>query len=496
MLIKPVLAKCGDRTILPKMAAANASPEEWFCNTFLVTKGLFGLSFDFFINWSTNAVTPVIWVKRIIHPNTAYSEIISDISNILEKEFTLDYLIRLHDFSKKNGLTPQLILFHDNQNWNDNQSKIIIVDIYKANNALQFNPAITTINNFQQKIKVYSGGPVSIGSKGLFYGTSSLECFLSKTNSLYPGDVDMLLLDADNNVLAMLEYKKHNLPSPITEERLSKYYPAKDARKYNRLAILKDYLSVFKKEEIPMLNVYYPTSMDKTHGRLELLQGNVNNLSSRAFRKFAIPTSNSHEVFTAVLNDLLAGIKFHASNIKKITTVKKLPVEQDLIKLIDTYLLTNNLGSRGVEDGNKRKQQVGLIGELIVHKYLLGAYPDLNEKPDGFDGGFDMEYNGKRIDVKTMERKSYVRPNFVNNFYLLQQAHHADVIVFCSYHAVDNILEICGWVPKNELQTRGIYYAAGTKRIRTDGSSFIFRQNNYEIENKDLMNIDGLKEGL
>ena len=408
----------------------------------------------------------------------------------------MDYLIRLQDFAAKNGLFPQLILFHDNQNWDETQSSIIIVDILKADNALQFNPAITTINNFQQKIKEYSGGPVSIGSKGLIYSTSTLECFLSKTNSLYPGDVDMLLLDADNNVLAILEYKKHNLSTPISEERLSKYYPEKDARKYNRLAILKDYLSIFKKEEIPMLNVYYPTAIDKQHGRLELLQGNTNNLSSHAFRNFAIPTSNSHEAFTTVLNDLLAGIKFHASSIKKITTIKKLPVEQDLIKLIDTYLLTHNLGSRGVEDGNKRKQQVGLIGELIVHKYLMGAYPHLNEKPDGFDGGFDMEYNGKRIDVKTMERKSYVRPDFVNNFYLLQQAHHADVIVFCSYHAVDNILEICGWVPKKELQTRGIYYAAGTKRIRTDGSSFIFRQNNYEIENKDLMSIDSLKEGL
>ena len=317
MLIKPVLAKCGDRTILPKMAPANASPEEWFSNTFLVTKGLLGLSFDFFINWSTNAVTPIIWIKRIIHPDTAYAEIISDISNILEKEFTLDYLTRFNDFATKNKLSPQLVLFHDNQNWNDTQSSIIIVDILKGNNALQFNPAIVTVNNFQEKIKEHSGGPVSIGSKGLIYGTSTLECFLSKTNSLYPGDVDMLLLDADNNVLAILEYKKHNLSTPISEERLSKYYPEKDARKYNRLAILKDYLSAFKKEEIPMLNVYYPTRIDRPHGRLELLQGNANNLSSRAFRNFAIPTSNSHEAFTAVLNDLLAGIKFHTSAVKK-----------------------------------------------------------------------------------------------------------------------------------------------------------------------------------
>jgi hypothetical protein len=61
---------------------------------------------------------------------------------------------------------------------------------------------------------------------------------------------------------------------------------------------------------------------------------------------------------------------------------------------------------------------------------------------------------------------------------------------------MDNIIEICGWLPKSELQTRGIFYAAGTKRIRTDGSSFTFRQDNYEVEVKDLDDIDSLKNLL
>ena len=91
-----------------------------------------------------------------------------------------------------------------------------------------------------------------------------------------------------------------------------------------------------------------------------------------------------------------------------------------------------------------------------------------------------------------MERKSYVRPSYVNNFYIMQEHHNADTVVFCSYHAVDNVVEICGWLPKNELGTRGIYYAAGTQRNRTDGTNFIFRQDNYEVENKDLDDINEL----
>ena len=157
------------------------------------------------------------------------------------------------------------------------------------------------------------------------------------------------------------------------------------------------------------------------------------------------------------------------------------------------YLRNHNLGNRGFEDGNARKQEVGLIGELAVYNYLHGEYPDLTAKKDGFDGGYDLIFDGKKIDVKTMERKSYVKPNYVNNFYTMQQGHDADLIMFCSYHSLHNILEICGWLPKSELATRGVYYAAGSKRLRTDGTCFTFRQNNYEVEAKDLEAISDLK---
>lgn len=173
--------------------------------------------------------------------------------------------------------------------------------------------------------------------------------------------------------------------------------------------------------------------------------------------------------------------------------VKRITVPPALITSIREYLKHHNLGNRGVEDGSPRKQEVGLIGELIVHHYLFENYPNLREKKDGFDGGFDILFNDKRIDVKTMERKSYVRPDFVNNFYIMQEGHNAEIIVFCSYHNTDHVIEICGWLPKPELKKRGIFYAAGTQRHRTDGSSFTFRQDNYEVEVKDLDPIDSLR---
>lgn len=168
---------------------------------------------------------------------------------------------------------------------------------------------------------------------------------------------------------------------------------------------------------------------------------------------------------------------------------EKVPVEPAIIVAIEKYLDTHDLGNRGVEDGDKRKQFVGLLGELLVIQNLTGQPVNLEVRQDGFDGGYDFVYKGHRIDVKTMERKSFVRGDFVNNFYIMQEAYEADVVVFCSYHAPKNILEICGWIYKKNLGTLGKFYKAGTKRVRADGSSFIFRQDNYEVENKDLIHI-------
>jgi hypothetical protein len=173
--------------------------------------------------------------------------------------------------------------------------------------------------------------------------------------------------------------------------------------------------------------------------------------------------------------------------------VRRFKISDDIISFVENYLRTHNLGNRGIEDGTPERQFNGLLGEVVVYYYLLGVYPDLNNRANGFDGGVDMIYKTKKIDVKTMGRNSYVQPHYVNNFYVMQEDYGSDTVVFCSYHKRDKVLEICGWMPKNELKTRGIFYAKGTKRLQDDGKSFPFRQDNYEVENRHLDDIDTLK---
>ena len=171
---------------------------------------------------------------------------------------------------------------------------------------------------------------------------------------------------------------------------------------------------------------------------------------------------------------------------KQVYQSEKVAVKSEDISGIEKYLETHNLGNRGIEDGDSRKQLVGLLGENIIVEKLTGQKIDFETKTDGFDGGFDLTYKEKRIDVKTMERSSYVRGEFVNNFYTMQEGYKADIIVFCSYNKKEQVLEICGWIYKSELSTRGIFYKKGTVRTRADKTTFTFRQDNYEVENKNL----------
>ena len=172
---------------------------------------------------------------------------------------------------------------------------------------------------------------------------------------------------------------------------------------------------------------------------------------------------------------------------------KKVKASEEIISMCKEYLKSHNLGNRGFEDGTSERQLTGLIGEVLVYQYIKGELPDLKNKENGFDGGFDLEHKGSKIDVKTMGRNSYVRDFYVNNFYLIQEHYISDNIIFCSYHKRDKVLEICGWIAKDDLPKKGKFYKKGTTRVRDNGTSFVFRQSNYEVMNKFLEPIDAIK---
>ena len=129
---------------------------------------------------------------------------------------------------------------------------MLIVSVAFNNKGEVYQVTEKNISDLKKDIKLLSGGSISIGNKGLVYSTSTLEGYLSQTDAAWPGDADLIVLDKALNPVALLEYKKHTLDTPMRDQKLSNYYPSKDRRKYDRLAILRSFLG----EDTPFINIY------------------------------------------------------------------------------------------------------------------------------------------------------------------------------------------------------------------------------------------------
>lgn len=76
MLQKTFLARCDNRACLAKTNIMSGSPEAWLSNDILSKSNTFGLTFDFFVDWAINQISPYVWIKRILLPNYTYDEFI------------------------------------------------------------------------------------------------------------------------------------------------------------------------------------------------------------------------------------------------------------------------------------------------------------------------------------------------------------------------------------------------------------------------------------
>lgn len=286
MLCRPYLARSDNRWIRPKAHPFAGAPEDWFSDAALAGTGLQGISFDFFINWSTGALSPDFWIKRIVkqdfQPWPTADRVLWQ--RLLDQCDGPVYLQRLAAFAHRYGASLTCQLFKDSYHWVD-QIPLVSARLDADGSVLQ--AQVKTVSSLKVEIRALSGGPVQIGSKGLLYSTSTLESYLSHTDALWPGDADLVLVDAQGTPAALLEFKKHTLETPMSAQCLSNYYPRPDGRKYDRLAILRDFLSA----DLPLVVVYYPTRPSHHTVVLERVEGPTGELRSGARREVALPAA-------------------------------------------------------------------------------------------------------------------------------------------------------------------------------------------------------------
>jgi hypothetical protein len=163
-----------------------------------------------------------------------------------------------------------------------------------------------------------------------------------------------------------------------------------------------------------------------------------------------------------------------------------LKVPKKLIEYCQNQIDTYDFGQRSEFNGDKEQQLTGIIGQSVVMFYFDLGFVDGSK---GFDDGVDLVYSGVKIDVKTMGRKSNVKPYFTNNFVAFQDKFHPDAYIFCSYHKTLEEITICGWVSKEQFHEKRKFYPKGSIRTRGDGTEFTSGSDLYEIDMMDINDV-------
>lgn len=314
MIKKPFLALCENRDALPKSHPTSGKPEEWFSNEILSTVGLFGFSVDFFINWTSNPIrlSNEFWIKGYLDAGVSLEMINESAPKSFFEFIAKEELEKIFSLLSNRNINVFLILFNDDSDWNNDNSTLGKVSVKKEEEELVFEIEVITLSELKKQIKNLSGGAVKIGAKGLIYGTSKLECTLSKTDSLYPGDADLIVYE-ENEPKAILEFKKHTLDSKIEDQKLSNYYPYPDGRKYDRLALLRNHLSEGQKN-IPIIIIYYPTKPIFAIGKMEIIIGEPQKMITLESSIFDLPKTNTIDDFVPIAQKLRNAIDYFYAN--------------------------------------------------------------------------------------------------------------------------------------------------------------------------------------
>ena len=304
LLRHPTLALCSDRSQKPKEHPTSGPPESWLNTERLGALGLEAFAFDFFVNWSSETISCELWIKRLVDESIAAPKV-DDVPSGIYNCDGKPRIERLCGFAAAFGFTVHYFTFRDHTDW-QYQPRPIVETVFRSDGAIASNNTVT-IDDVRKRIQLLSGGPVRVGAKGLIYGLTSLECFLSHTDAAWPGDADFVLVDETLTPKGIVEFKKHTLALPISEQTLGNYYPQTDRRKYDRLAILAKQLG--RGSQLPLVVLYYPTQPAIPEIKLEKLGGEIGTLKSMGSKILRLPTPADPSSANTLAAELAAMIR-------------------------------------------------------------------------------------------------------------------------------------------------------------------------------------------
>ncbi len=305
MLSKPILALASDRTKTAKKNEYCGDPEEWFDSAAFRKRNLYATAFDFFVNWETNSVCDEVWIKRISDSDEIHNQSALELMKLISDCDGKEKSNRLYRFMRHQNMSEKYMLFRDvpEKLWDNGQEKVVELDMSKCYTEQNLVSQLDA-EEIQERISQLRRYPAKLGQAGLIYSTSSLEGYLSHKPYFWPGDADTVLFDENNEVTAVIEFKKHTASSkiPFSEQKL-KNYLERDILKYKSLALLRD------RFKTNLYVLYYPIPRDINYMIIEKIDGNVDALYASARYELDLPdrTGKGVETFAAAFTKKVLG---------------------------------------------------------------------------------------------------------------------------------------------------------------------------------------------
>ena len=236
------------------------------------------------------SISKELWIKRVVDTSFKPWPLTStlEISNAIYQCDGEEKVRQFCRFANRYKLSCHYFLFIDSRDWQNSPESIIEVKFDKSGSVVDHQEIELPI--LKKRIRQLAGGPVKIGDKGLPRAFTTLECFLSTTDAAWPGDADLVLVDSNFTPHAIIEFKKHNLETPISGQKLSNYYPSKDKRKYNRLALFRDFL-----KGCVIIVIYHPTQLSIDQVKLERIKGASGELITADSTLVPLPNAGDEE---------------------------------------------------------------------------------------------------------------------------------------------------------------------------------------------------------
>ncbi|MBD8143813.1 hypothetical protein [Pantoea agglomerans] len=249
-------ALCEDR----RQISGGPEPSNWIAPS--LPSGWCLVSYHFFVNWGAKPPTVAtrLWMARQLRleaGETLDSISKADILAAFYATCTCREFEELERIFTPSGQQVSVILLPEIP-VSDITDDTPMWAIIRGNNGY---PLILKcrISRMKELIQQHSGGPVSIGTKGLRFGTSAVECSLSRSDAAFPGDADAVVVDDQNQIRYIIEYKKHTIPESMRDHLVDAYYPIPDRRKYQRLEALATHYRLSQQSAIPLVVLYYST---------------------------------------------------------------------------------------------------------------------------------------------------------------------------------------------------------------------------------------------